>query len=214
LVPLIDLVNEQLDDNAVSQLSQQLGVDPNTTRQAVPAALTALLGGLSHNATQPAGAEQLLGALTKDHDGSVLDNLGGLLGGGGGGAVLGQQGAGILGHIFGNRQPQVANQVGRASGLNASTASQLLMMLSSSAPSAALSGSAAWIPAGSPTSSPASASGSSRPTPSTGVCSTSCSTGMATATSWTTWRAWPAAFLAAAGGNGSPKPLGFPFPAA
>jgi hypothetical protein len=129
LVPLIDLVQEQLDDNAVSQLSQQLGVDPNTTRQAVPAALTALLGGLSHNAAQPTGAEQLLGALTKDHDGSVLDNLGGLLGGGGGGAVLGQQGAGILGHIFGSRQPQVANQVGRASGLNASTASQLLMML-------------------------------------------------------------------------------------
>jgi hypothetical protein len=127
LVPLIDLVNEQLDDNAVSQLSQQLGVDPNTTRQAVPAALTALLGGLSHNAAQPAGAEQLLGALTKDHDGSVLDNLGGLLGGGG--AVLGQQGAGILGHIFGSRQPSVANQVGRASGLNAATASQLLMML-------------------------------------------------------------------------------------
>lgn len=129
MVPLIDLVQEQLDDNALSQLSQQLGVDPNTTRQAVPAALTALLGGLSHNAAQPAGAEQLLGALTKDHDGSVLDNLGGLLGGGGGGAVLGQQGAGILGHIFGNRQPQVANQVGRASGLNASTATQLLMIL-------------------------------------------------------------------------------------
>jgi hypothetical protein len=127
LTPLIDLVNEQLDDRAVSQLSQQLGVDPNTTRQAVPAALTALLGGLSHNAAQPAGAQQLLGALEKDHDGSVLDNLGGLLGGGG--AQLGQQGAGILGHIFGNRQPAVATKVGRASGLDAATAGRLLMML-------------------------------------------------------------------------------------
>jgi len=124
---LIDLVNERLDDQAVSQLSQQLGVDPNTTRQAVPAALTALLGGLSHNAAQPAGAQQLLGALEKDHDGSVLDNLGGLLGGGG--AQLGQQGAGILGHIFGNRQPAVATKVGRASGLDAATAGRLLMML-------------------------------------------------------------------------------------
>ncbi|HKI06183.1 MAG TPA: DUF937 domain-containing protein [Thermoanaerobaculia bacterium] len=127
MAPLIDLVNQQLDDNAVSQLSQQLGVDPNTTRQAVPAALTALLGGLSHNASQPAGAEQLLGALSKDHDGSVFDNLGELLGGGG--AHLGQQGAGILGHIFGNRQPAVATQVGRASGLDGATAAKLLMML-------------------------------------------------------------------------------------
>ena len=79
MAPLIDLVNDQLDDRAVSQLSQQLGVDPSTTRQAVPAALTALLGGLSQNASQPAGAEDLLGALSREHDGSILDDLAGVL---------------------------------------------------------------------------------------------------------------------------------------
>lgn len=125
MAPLIDLVNERLDDNAISQLSQQLGVDPQTTRQALPAALTALLGGLSHNASQPAGAQQLLGALSQDHDGSILDNLSGALGN----PQLGQQGAGILGHIFGGRRPTVETQVGRASGLNAATAGRLLMLL-------------------------------------------------------------------------------------
>lgn len=125
MAPLIDLVNERLDDRAVSQLSQQLGVDPNTTRQAVPAALTALLGGLSHNAAQPAGAQQLLGAIAKDHDGSILDNLAGALGS----PQTSQQGAGILGHIFGNRRPAVETQVGRASGLDAATAGRLLMLL-------------------------------------------------------------------------------------
>jgi hypothetical protein len=121
---LLDLVHQQLDDRAVSQLSQQLGADPATTRQAIPAALTALLGGLSHNASQPAGAQQLLGALS-DHDGSVLDNPLAALAN----PQLGQQGAGILGHIFGSRRPTVESQVGRASGLDAATAGRLLMLL-------------------------------------------------------------------------------------
>ncbi|HYO15588.1 MAG TPA: DUF937 domain-containing protein [Thermoanaerobaculia bacterium] len=127
MAPLIDLVGQRLDDNAISQLSRQLGVDESTTRQAVPAALTALLGGLSQNAANPNGAQQLAGALSRDHDGSILDDLSGFL--------LNSQnpqrthGAGILGHVFGNRQPQVQQQVGRAAGLDAATAGRLLMLL-------------------------------------------------------------------------------------
>jgi hypothetical protein len=120
---LIDMIQQQLDENTVSQLSQELGADPATTRQAVPAALSALLGGLSHNVQQPGGAQQLDGALAA-HDGGLLDSLGGLLGGGGD-----TQGAGILSHIFGNHQPAVATQVGQRTGLNAGQAARLLMLL-------------------------------------------------------------------------------------
>lgn len=124
MAPLIDLVHEQLDPQAISQLSRQLGTDENTTRQAVPAALTALLGGLSHNASQPQGAQQLAGALSRDHDGSLLDNLSDFFGNPQGG-----QGAGILGHVFGNRTPAVESQVGRATGLNQGQVARLLMLL-------------------------------------------------------------------------------------
>lgn len=127
MAPLIDLVGNKLDDNAISQLSRQLGVDENTTRQAVPAALTALLGGLSQEAANPARAQRLAGALERDHDGSVLDDLSGFL-------LNSQnplrgQGAGILGHVFGNRQPQVQQQVGKVAGLDSATAGRLLMLL-------------------------------------------------------------------------------------
>lgn len=125
MASLIDLVNERLDDRTLSQLSQQLGTDPGTTRQAVPAALTALLGGLSHNASQSTGAQQLANALERDHDGSVLDDLaGGLVN-----PQLVQQGGGILGHIFGGRRPAVESQVGRTAGLNQAQAARLLMLL-------------------------------------------------------------------------------------
>jgi hypothetical protein len=125
LSSLFDLVNERLDDHTLSQLSQQLGTDPNTTRQAVPAALTALLGGLSHNASQPEGAQKLAGALERDHDGSVLDDLSGSLGNLG----ASQQGASILGHIFGGRRGAVESQVGQTVGLNQTQAARLLMLL-------------------------------------------------------------------------------------
>jgi len=122
---LIDLIQQQLDDNTVSQLSQQLGADPNTTRQAVPAALTALLGGLSHNVQQPGGAQSLASALG-DHDGSILNNFGGILGNP---SAVQADGGGILGHIFGNHQPAVASQVGQRTGLNQAQAIRLLMLL-------------------------------------------------------------------------------------
>ncbi|HEY3569574.1 MAG TPA: DUF937 domain-containing protein [Thermoanaerobaculia bacterium] len=121
---LIDLIQRQLDDNTVSQLSQQLGADPNTTREAVPAALTALLGGLSQNAQQPGGAQQLDSALA-EHEGGTGGNLATLLGGG----SIGSQGGGILGHIFGNHQPAVASQVGQRTGLNQAQAARLLILL-------------------------------------------------------------------------------------
>jgi hypothetical protein len=125
---LIDMIQQQLDDKTLAQLSEQLGADPNTTRQAVPAALNALLGGLHQNVQQPGGAQQLENALA-NHDGGILDSLGGLgglLGGLGGGTA---DGGGILGHIFGNHQPAVASQVGQRTGLNAGQAARLLMLL-------------------------------------------------------------------------------------
>jgi hypothetical protein len=128
---LIDMIQQQLDDKTVAQLSEQLGADPNTTRQAVPAALNALLGGLSQNVQRPGGAQQLENALA-NHDGGILDNLGGLgglLSGLGGGGNTDGDGGGILGHIFGKHQPAVASQVGQRTGLNAGQAARLLMLL-------------------------------------------------------------------------------------
>ena len=84
-----------------------------------------LLSALGKNAASPQGAQALLGALSRDHDGSVLDNLGSLLGSG----ALGKEGTAILGHVLGNKQGAVAAGIGQASGLTADTSGQLLAML-------------------------------------------------------------------------------------
>lgn len=60
-------------------LQQQTGGSRQETTKATSAAVSALLGGLARNASTPQGAQQLNNALERDHDGSLLDLLGGLM---------------------------------------------------------------------------------------------------------------------------------------
>lgn len=129
MTSILDEVRQQLGPDTIQQLSSTLGADPSATSNAVSLALPAILGGLSQNAAQPEGAASLDNALNA-HDGSILDNLGGLLGGGGGGGgALGGIGGAILGHVFGGRREKVEQGVGRASGLDAAQVAQLMAML-------------------------------------------------------------------------------------
>jgi hypothetical protein len=127
---VLEEVRQALGPDTIQQLSGALGADSATTSNAVSLALPALLGGLAHNASQPDGAVALDNALNQ-HDGSILDNLGGMLGGANsaGGGMLGGIGGAILGHIFGGRRGSVEEGVGKASGLNAAQVAQLMAML-------------------------------------------------------------------------------------
>ena len=117
---VLDALEAQLGPEVIQKMSSQLGTDTAATSNAISMALPILLGGLSKNAADADGSAALDSALNA-HDGSILDNLGALLGGGAGGA--------ILGHILGSRRGSVEQGVGRASGLNAQQISQLLVLL-------------------------------------------------------------------------------------
>ncbi len=121
---ILDTLRRQLTPSTIQQMSSAIGADPDATSKAVTMALPALLGGLSRNASKPEGAMALDRALD-DHDGGLLDNLGGLLGGGAGAGI----GAAILGHIFGARRGPVEQGVGKATGLDSRQVGQLLVML-------------------------------------------------------------------------------------
>ena len=125
---------QQLQGAPMERLSQQLGADTRQTETAVEAALPLLLGALGRNTAQPSGADELFGALQRDHSGVNLGGLlGGLLGGGNptgrGGMDLGLDGAGILGHIFGGNRSQAEDGFGRVTGLGGANGSRLLQLL-------------------------------------------------------------------------------------
>jgi hypothetical protein len=88
-------------------------------------ALPLLMGAMKKNASSPEGAQGLMNALSSKHNGSILDDLGGLFGGGVDAGVL-NDGAGILGHVLGSRQPAVETALSQKSGMDADTIASIL----------------------------------------------------------------------------------------
>lgn len=118
----------QLQGAPLQQIAQQLGIGQSEANAAVGAALPLLLGALGRNASEPQGAQALLGALEKDHAGSgdLTNLLGSILGGS---QTRQTNGAGILGHIFGARQDRAEAGLSQAAGLSSDKSGQLLRML-------------------------------------------------------------------------------------
>lgn len=118
----------QLQGPPAQQMAQQLGIDPATMQSAIGAALPLLIGALGRNASNSQGAQNLFGALQKDHAGAggIGDVLGAVLAGG---QSRQTDGAGILGHIFGTRQPRAEQAVGQTTGIGQDKANMLLRWL-------------------------------------------------------------------------------------
>src|SRR5262252_3242967 len=122
---ILDTIGQQLSGDTLKQISQQLGTDEGTAAKAVSVALPLLIAGLSRNAATPDGSAALDQALTRDHSASsALDAPHQ--------AVANPNAfnaAGILGHIFGQRQDPVQQGVAKASGVDLQSASKVLMIL-------------------------------------------------------------------------------------
>jgi len=123
---LFDLLQSQLGGQVMGQIGRQIGADQGSLEQALPSVLGSLMGGLARNANQGNGAAALSNALDRDHDGSILDDLGGFVQGADSGA-----GAGILGHVFGAQRPKLEAQLSQQTGLDAG---QIAGMLTTLAP--------------------------------------------------------------------------------
>ncbi|MBB3798254.1 DUF937 domain-containing protein [Xanthomonas arboricola] len=126
---LTDQLAAQLQGPQLQQLASRLGIAPEQAQSAVQTALPLLMGALGRNSQQAGGTDALLGALQRDHAGSP--DIGSLLGTLLGGSTSGAQGngAGIVGHLFGDRAPQAAAGLGQATGLETGKANQLLQLL-------------------------------------------------------------------------------------
>ncbi|MCB1220729.1 MAG: DUF937 domain-containing protein [Planctomycetales bacterium] len=103
---ILDTIFSQLGDEQMKQLGQHAGVDEGKARQGLEAVIPVLLGAMERNASDGGGAESLKNALEKDHDGSILDQLGEYLGNPEQG-----KGGGILKHVLGERRSKVEERL-------------------------------------------------------------------------------------------------------
>ena len=121
---ILDMIMGQLDQGKVGQIGQRIGASQDQTSQAIQAALPVILGQLTRNSQSSGAAEGLAKAIAKDHDGSILDNLGGFLG-----QAVSDRDDRMMGHIFGNRRQNVEQQLGKAAGLDSGAMGKLMATL-------------------------------------------------------------------------------------
>ena len=121
---ITQLITQQATGPVVRAVAQRLGVSEGTAQMAVQVAVPLILSALARNAAQPENAQDLHRAVNEDHDGGILDNIMGYLGN-----PQAANGAGILGHVFGEQRGAVENNLAQATGLDQPAAGNLLEMV-------------------------------------------------------------------------------------
>jgi hypothetical protein len=121
---ITQMVTQQLAGPAISQVAQRMGVSEATANSAVKLAVPLILAAMARNAQQPTAAQDLHQAINNDHDGSIFDNLSGYLSN-----PAAANGAGILGHVFGGQQPAIEKNLAQVTGVDPSTAGNMMEML-------------------------------------------------------------------------------------
>lgn len=159
MAELLETLQAELDEDTIRELSERIGSDEETTQRATSMLLPVLIAGLSRNVDRPEGRRELDHALERDHDGSLLDQLGGMLRGEGGlgdmlGGLFGSReetttsttstaprasgqapadkrldGDGILRHLLGSERASIEEGVARASGMDRSKVASLMTLL-------------------------------------------------------------------------------------
>ncbi|MEZ4916539.1 MAG: DUF937 domain-containing protein [Chitinophagales bacterium] len=125
---ILDLLNSPIGQSILQGVSQETNQSQDKTSSVLNMALPVLLSAMKKNASTPQGAESLLNALSDNrHNGDILSNLSGLFQGGVNQNVT-SDGAGILKHILGAQENQVASALSQKSGVDAQSVTKILQI--------------------------------------------------------------------------------------
>jgi hypothetical protein len=123
---ILDLINSDLGKQIISGIGNQVGTSEGETSSVLASALPTLINAMQNNSQTEQGAGGLLGALLGGkHDGSLLDNLGGLLGSGG---IDTEDGGKILGHVLGGNQSNIEAGLSQNTGVSSDKIGMILKM--------------------------------------------------------------------------------------
>lgn len=128
---VLDLLQDQMTDGLLESLTKQVGgQNKEQTAVAAQGIFSTLTAALAKNAASPEGRSALASALDRDHDGSVLDDIMGM--------VAGQtqssnnratNGMGILKHVLGGKQDNASSLISKMSGMDQNSTLNLMATL-------------------------------------------------------------------------------------
>ena len=110
---LKDLAQDFIMKQVANQVSKSTWIDSWLIEKVTDEWLGSMILWLAKNVGTKEWAQWLMGALTKDHDGSILDNVGSLFS-----EPKQQEWNKILDHILGNKKDVIETQIGKDTGLD------------------------------------------------------------------------------------------------
>lgn len=120
---VLNEILSKLDNDSLQAISKQANATPDKTKNALASAIPILMNALAKNSSSSEGAAALQKAVAKDHNGSLLDNLGDFLHN-----PASANGAGILKHVLGNKKQNVEQYISKDSGLSGASVGKILEM--------------------------------------------------------------------------------------
>jgi OmpA-OmpF porin, OOP family len=126
---LLGLLKDNLTPEVISQAANLIGEDKDKTSSALGGILPAIMGGVMSKASNEEGASGLLSML-KDggHDGGMLGNIAGMLGGGDSTSSMMSAGSGIVSSLFGDKVGGLVSLLSGFAGVKDSSITSLLGM--------------------------------------------------------------------------------------
>jgi outer membrane protein OmpA-like peptidoglycan-associated protein len=126
---LVELLKEHLTSEVIARLASLTGESPDRTGRAANGILPTVLAGLVGLASRSGGGQHIVNILdTGRYDGSALDDLGALLGGGATTQATVSAGGSLVGTIFGNAQGSVVDLITKAFGIKKESAATLIAL--------------------------------------------------------------------------------------
>ncbi len=124
---ILELLTSPTGNKMIAGVSLETGQPEPDTADVLGMALPLLMGAMKKNVASPDGAQGLIGALSSKHTGGILDDLDGLFGGGVDSSVK-RDGAGILGHVLGSKQPAVEGALSEKTGISPDKIAEILQI--------------------------------------------------------------------------------------
>lgn len=129
-INLLDLVKGQLNETVIGKASQLIGAKHSETTSALDTVLPALMGAVVNKGSSKSGAGALLNMISSgNHDGSIFDNLTGLLGDKEATNSLMSVGGSLVSSLLGSKQSSLLDLITNATPLGRNSSSSFMNLL-------------------------------------------------------------------------------------
>lgn len=118
---LLNTILSHVDNQSLQAIGQKANTSPDQAKHALSDAIPILMNAMAKNSRNPEQAASLQQAIQKDHNGSILDNLGSFFNN-----PDSANGPGILKHVLGPKQQDAAEYISKDSGVSESSAHKIL----------------------------------------------------------------------------------------